>query len=301
MKRIMRTHHERGFTLIELLVVMTILTILLGLFIGAGVAVTRNARASATKNILLSLDRALEECMMANGGALPPFNRLAYAGVPGYDGPNGDASPMNYVTAPDAPMPQRPDASVFIRQAKGIGDVDAILASIPERFLVLTVIPQDQAPNHADVQANFADVSPSVVDSWADESWQGYSATGDVTSAWRIREQSLIYYVHPNNRRARADASLDAFPDAQELYGACANGRPYFMSAGPDGFYGHPEEIAAIVAHYGLAKQSSGESDEAFWNRALLQARKDNLYSTPVDINFSIKSSVLQNFNPPAP
>src|SRR5690606_36743971 len=121
----------------------------------------------------------------------------------------------------------------------------------------------------------------------------------DLAEAWPIREQSLIYYVHPNNRRSRADASLDEYPDAQELYGACVNGRPYFFSAGPDGFYGHPDELASIINYYGMQPHSGGESDEEFWNRALLEARKDNLYSMPVDINFMINESVFQYFCPP--
>lgn len=291
-----RTHPGRGFTLLELLVVIGIIAILIGLVVGAGVAITRNAKANATRGVLTALDRALDEFIVNNGGNIPTFDRADYAGVPGFDGPNGVDADTGYLNDADDPMPQRPDASVFIRQARGVGDVDAILAGIPERFLVTTALPRNVSVPSA-LEANMYDTAPSVLDAWANDGWTGYlanrpSGVDPVKAAWPIREQSLVYYVHPNNRRDRSRSSLDAKPDAQELYGSTLNGRPYFFSAGPDGFYGHPEEGPDIVARFGLSK-TQGESDADFRQRALLRAREDNIYSYAVDINFRMKDEVI--------
>lgn len=291
-RRPSNNQRRRAFTLLELLVVISIIAILIGLLIGAGVAVTRNGKRNATKGALEALNRALDEYIIANGNNIPPFNALDYACTPGGDGPNGDTNTSAYVS--NGYMPQRPDASVFIRQARGIGDVDAILGAIPDRFLIVTAAPRTATPI-PECQGNEFDTAPSVVDAWSDSDWPGI--VGDPTDsavierAWPIRKQSLIYYVHPNNRRDRSDPALDQFPDAQELYGSTVNARPYFFSAGPDGFYGHPDEIPQIAAFYGIDITGANPNDAK--NLALKKAREDNLYSAPVNIDFRVADGVL--------
>ncbi len=296
-----RSHHS-AFTLLELLVVISIIALLISLLIGAGVAITRNAKLNQTKGVLTALDRALEEFMMANNGNIPLFDRRDFAGVPGRDGPNGKDSPTAtpdpaaYLTNPRSPMPQRPDASVFVRRARGVGDVDAIIGGIPERFLVVTVMSQSTVITSDPIlEANERDTSPSFLDAWANDQWPSLIQVGD-DDAWPIQKQSLIYYVHPGNRRNRTDTSLDVFPDAQELYGETVNGRPYFMSAGPDGFYGHPSKLREIANFYDMKAITFEEK-----NRVLLQARKDNLYSTPVNINFKIREGVINELTTQSP
>jgi len=299
---------RRAFTLLELLVVITILLVLIGLFIGAGVAITGNQKKSQTRGVLEALNRALDEYMIANANNIPPFVREAYACVPGGDGPYGSRVDGSHIV-PDSTymmdtdsMPQRPDASVFIRQARGIGAVDSILSQLPSQFLIVTAIPEDLVSAGANCPiGNLTNSAPSVVDAWAVDDWQGLQGdSGGVNAdtAWPILEQSLIYYVHPNNRRDRSAASsLEEYADAQELYGSCVNGRPYFFSAGPDGFYGHPREIPEIVARFNLT-QRQGENDDDYWNRALREARNDNLYSAPIDIDFRVNVDVIQALMP---
>lgn len=284
---------RRAFTLLELLVVISIIAILLGLMLAAGVAITRNSKTSATRGVIAALDRSLEEFLVANNGAPPPFVRESYACAPGFDGPTPNATPAEYKNG-DGIMPQRPDASVFVRQARGVGDVDAIIGAIPERFSIVTAFPRTEAAD-SDCFGNEFDTAPSFVDSWSNDEWPGFNGPGSAESAWPIRKQSLIYYVHPDNRRDRSGASFDEFPDAQELYGAVVNGRPYFFSAGPDGFYGHPEEFDDIVAAYGMALQQP-EDETAFRNRVLRQAREDNIYSMPINLDFTISEEVLDTF-----
>lgn len=291
---------RRGFTLLELLVVISIIVILVSLLVGAGLAVTRNSRANATKGVLESLNRALDEFIVENNNNIPPFDRESYAAVPGWDGPNGGDPDTDYLNESDNPMPQRPDASVFVRQARGVGEVDAILAGVPERFVIPTAVPRSVTVGGGSIiEANMYDTAPSFVDAWASTDWPGIAdlGSGGFEDAWPIRDQTLIYYIHPNNRRDRSPSGNPEFPDAQELYGSIVNGRPYFLSAGPDRFYGHPEEGPDIQSFYGMS-QVPGESEEEFKNRVLRKAREDNIYSAPVNIDFVIDPDVIQEFWP---
>lgn len=288
-----------GFTLLELLVVISIIVILVSLLVGAGLAVTRNSRANATKGVLESLNRALDEFIVENNNNIPPFVRESYAAVPGWDGPNGGSNPLSdYLNNPDNPMPQRPDASVFVRQARGVGEVDAILSGVPERFVIPTAVPRSvNVSGGSIIQDNMHDTAPSFVDAWAAADWPGIADVdaGAFQEPWPIREQTLIYYIHPNNRRDRS--ANHEFPDAQELFGSVVNGRPYFLSAGPDRFYGHPEEGPEIESFFGMSR-AAGESVEDYKNRVLRKAREDNLYSAPVNIEFRIPLDVINAFWP---
>ena len=210
-----------GFTLIELLVVVSIIAILVTAIVSVGVRVFTVRKGDATRSVLRTLDRALDEYIEANSG--PPRYKVAlYEDRPGDD---NDLEPYN--GEDHAP---RPDASVFLLQAQGFGEVDAIVTGIPEEFLVTTDLDRD--------------TTPSVLDAWAVEGW------GD---PWPVASQQLVYFVHPKNRLA------------QDLYGQCVNGRPYFMSAGPDLLYGLRDEFPNL----------SGEAAK----EAAIKALEDNVYS----------------------
>lgn len=196
------TRGGRGFTLIELLVVMIIIIILVGIVAGVGTGLIRDSRGKVTRDLLRTLDRVMVEYEAASR-KLPtyPTDDLVddlYEGVPGPD--NDDI-----VTYGGRVGVRRPDTAVFLKQAKGVGVVDDILKDIPARFLKPTITNGDPDP------------TPSVVDAWARKEW---------AAPWPVAEQTLVYYIHPGNKLA------------QDLYGRCINGRPYFLSAGPDNLYG---------------------------------------------------------------
>jgi len=218
------TQSRAGFTLLELLIVIGIITLLVGVLLAVGLRAIRSQDERATKNVLISLDRALSEYILV-AGSIPKYNAQAYAQVPGPD---------------NTPGLDRPDSSVFIRQATGYGEVDAIIRGIPERFLITTVTGPESDPIAGDT-------TPSVIDAWAvvDELWQ---------APFPVAAQQLVYYVHPEN------------VIAQELFGRCVNGRPYFMSAGPDRKYGFESEYSEIT-------NSQQRLDAAF------KALEDNIYS----------------------
>jgi len=278
-----------AFTMVELLVVVTVIALLISILIGVGVAVMQNAQARTTQQTLATLDRALEEYMVALNTTEPPPHRPAnYDRVPGPDGPNGreeglvSATPIIEFEPGQGDQPERPDASVFLRQIRGVGEADAIIASIPDRFLVITAMPPSDAVEPID-----RDSTPSVVDAWADEAWVT-QRQGPAREWWPIAEQSLIYYVHPDNRRPDSAEK----PDAQDLYGQTVNNRPYFMSAGADGFYGHWTEFEAIQRRYEVRRRD-GESELEFVSRVFNRAREDNLYSYEVDVSFDVNETIL--------
>ncbi|MDX2114357.1 MAG: prepilin-type N-terminal cleavage/methylation domain-containing protein [Planctomycetota bacterium] len=242
----MRPRARRAFTLIEILVVAAVIVVLLAIVAGVGVAVLNRQQGTATSQVLSTLDRALDEYMQTAGNGAPPkYSRADYVEVPGPSVVLGDSKYFRDFGSAGTSYPIRPDAAVFVRQTIGAGRVQDIIQGIGERFLRLTTTPGQGAVSGRDI-----DPTPSIVDLWAKEDWV---APFDPATSSGDTNQSLIYYVHPNNLLA------------QELYGRCVNGRPYFMSAGPDRKYGLRSEFPA-----------SATKDE------VENALKDNVYSYAV-------------------
>lgn len=213
----------RAFTLVELLVVITLIAILVGLIGGVGARVVQSRKVAVTQGILGALDRALDE-FNALTSSIPAYRPEDYDKVPGE---NNDSSDTKFFPLyRGGNHPTRPDASVFIRQVFGTGEVDAIIRGMGERFLIITPGKDDGTTDSSEPNDDF---TPSVVDYWAQEPWSDDAQN----KKWDITKQQLIYYVHPDNLMA------------QDLYGQCINRRPYFMSAGPDLKYGLGSEFNA--------------------------------------------------------
>ena len=216
---------RRAFTLLELLVVIVIIAVLVGLVAGAGVAVLGNRKVKLTEDILSTLDRALTDYMISNGGNAPNYMAEQYFNTPGTGyHPNSAATNTSsnsdaWTTLDGVMYPRHPDAAVFLRSAQGFGAVDAILEGLGDRWLIATPQPAIvPTPPPGSLELNSDDGTPSVLDAWADPR--------DWIDPWPVLGITTIYYVHPDNELA------------QRLYGRCVGGRPYFFSAGPDGLYG---------------------------------------------------------------
>lgn len=243
---------RRGFTLIELMVVIGIIALLIGVSLAVGPKVLDGQRVAATKNVLASLDRMLDEVVDSTGG-VPPYNPIDYAGVPGaLLAPRPDSPP----TGPeeygdnDGEHVRFPAAGVFVNQAQGVSQAEAILAGVAPKFIV-TAQREPAEPDADDVVQPFV---PNVLDAWATRTeWE---------APYAQLSNTLILYVHPRNLLA------------QRLYGRCVNDRPYFMSAGPDRLYGS----TAQISRRGGVTTQLGETDPNLVEAAVAGLR-DNIYS----------------------
>ncbi len=243
---IVRSRTSRnGFTLVELLVVIAVLFVLVSLSITVGALVTAGGNKRATQSVLSSLDRALQEYVGITG-TVPPYVPNQYEAVPGPDAALTDYEGLM--------QPRRPDTAVFVSQVSGIGEAGSIINNLPSRFrFARTGIPNGTGAFNRIISAE----TPSIIDAWGDTDWAiPYLAT----------EQHLVYYVHPDNTLA------------QDLYGACINGLPYFVSAGADGLYGLNDDDFILEPDDASLATAGSHS-----HQTVLAAQKDNLTSYTVE------------------
>lgn len=246
-----------GFTLLELLVVVGIIALLAAIVLGVGPKVLGGQQRAATQATLRALDGMLDEYVHTQGGSLPAWNAADYTGAPGGDlvtpgdrllttvDPNSDTAWSRYPDANGAVYPRFPEASVFVRAARGCCEAaDKILAELPPSMIRPTIMPEDTS-----AQGDETDPSPSVLDAWGSkEPWD---------APFVLFDAKPVLFVHPKNLLAQA------------LYGKCVNGKAYFMSAGPDRRYGTTSEFTP-----------DGRRDGTKTAQALA-ALKDNVYSYP--------------------
>ncbi len=237
MNRVRRSN--RGFTLLELLAVMAIIGLLAGMIVTASVVVVKKQRVRTTRDVLMKLDQVLEE-YLSQRNAVPAFIAVQYDRVP------DDTAVLHSYRGED--YPDRPDASVFLRSVRGVGECDLLMSGLPDRYLIRTNGERDDELG----------AMPSVGDAWGE---------------WPDDPRGLVYYVHPDNHLAQA------------FYGRCVNRRPYFVSSGPDGKFGHPGEIALS----GVGVEDAQELQDQ-----LIEWRSDNVYSYEgVDVEMAVGRAAL--------
>lgn len=265
-----RSEARRAFTLIELLVVIGVIVILASITLTVGPRVIDARRAAATEQMLVRLDGFLESYIQENGG-VPPSGELAfrdfwrqiqapatnpatsdiemartrYGNVANHL-PTGetDASQMEPMYPDEDGVFLRPSSAIFVEQIRGSSTFDD-----------LAKLPASRVANLAGANADGDSVQiTALLDSWGDPS--------------RPYERHILY-VHPDNTRA------------QQLYGWCVNGRPYFMSAGADGVYGTIQDLPFHERRRmrsNSAPFTTPEAREKFFRERL----SDNVYSYPV-------------------
>jgi len=252
---------RRGFTLLELLVSISVILILVGIVSVVGFGALGGQKAAQTRGLLSSLDRALEEYYLAVGD-FPKYRTSDYTFRPGtaWDVDSGGvadaaagslALPAFAADSQNVFHARKPSAGVFLAQARGVAESDAIISSLPVSLLLTT-------PRRTGVAATTDLNAITVLDGWSKPETQWGQAKSAGNPAYPALRQSYILYVHPSNTVA------------QDLYGGCRNGRPYFMSAGPDTSVGLRGELDPIYL---------GVPDEADRVHGFL---KDNISSYPV-------------------
>lgn len=246
-----RTHN--AFSLVELLVVIGIIIILATITIGLGPRLVESRREAAAEQLLSTLDRAVEEFTVSarrsttrgDEAHIAFWERIpeSSAEVEALRRRFGD-HPQARVNAQGGDRYlRRPDAAIFIRQARGVGAVDDIIAGLPERYVSI-------------LYGRAASSGPGGPDDLG-------GALGDPPSAISILDpwKNPILFVHPDN------------PVAQRLFGRCVGNRPYFVSAGSDGVYG----LAADLPPAQLARATDSRGPGL---RAVLEgALTDNITS----------------------
>lgn len=118
------TNTRRAFTLVELLTVIGIIGVLATILLVAGASVIRAQKASQTKGLLETLDRALDEYRHVYD-RYPNYSRDRYAELQAVT--NGG----NYDTFAGESHPKQPEFALFYLQTRGVGVVDSLLQALP--------------------------------------------------------------------------------------------------------------------------------------------------------------------------
>lgn len=258
-----------AFTLIELLVVIGIIVLLTAITLAVGPSVLDARKSSTSEQIITGLDGVLETYIQERGGAVPldpgpAFFRLWDDNIPQALGnPNesdlertrafyGNESNLENFDTDIVPVTAnserefiRPSSMMFLYQAKGVSGVDDSIGSIPSSRLV-QIFAEDADNNPVSLTG--------VLDAWG--------------NAARPYERHILY-VHPSNERA------------QQLYGYCQNGRPYFLSAGADGVYGSVHDLSSSLREQARRGEGPFRSDDDK-KRFFEKARADNVTSYEV-------------------
>jgi len=272
-----RTIHPArpAFTLIELLVVMGIILALASLTLVIGGRVLDSRKAATTEQMVTGLDGILEMYVQDRRGAMPPP-----PGPEWWINDNGQAPQNNgwddltsgfaeitnrYGGAAVSDVTVDNDITPVTDQDPVTGEREYIR---PTSGLFTYQVRGSSGADEALGRFPSTQLAPiratgmvAVIDAWGDAKEPQYRH---------------ILYVHPSNQRA------------QQLYGFCQNGRPYFLSAGPDGIYGSVHDLPNKTARnelrrYGTAQAGpyrtwDGERVAKFFR----EAKADNVASYPV-------------------
>ena len=264
---ILRTNARRGFSLIELLVVIGIILVLTTISVVVGNRVIDSRKAATTQQIITGLDGVLETYIQERSGSVPAYNPAAlldlWASIP-------DSEPTSIVER--------------IRHRYGDKQVDGVPTFEND------ITPVTDTPNPATGEVDFIRPSSAMFAAQVrgvagvNEAFGRFPSSrlvpfpGDtgmvaVLDAWSdsvTPDRGHILYVHPSNQRA------------QQLYGYCQNGRPYFLSAGGDGIYGSIHDIESRADRDRVRNRrrpfQTSEEIVAFFQKA----RADNVTSYEV-------------------
>jgi prepilin-type N-terminal cleavage/methylation domain-containing protein len=239
------SHAHRGFTLIELLITISVIAVLIAAVFGVGRQVVTRQKINQTKGVLNSLDRALQEYQIENR-VFPRTDTDSYLDGLWRSEAGGESPVVNDQTG-----------QTFLGGVTNYRGEEFAWLPNAAYFLYLS-------DGYENIDAIISGIPSQFTQTIQVDT--GVFRT-QALDAW----DNPILFVTPDN------------PLAQAIFGQCPSGRPYFMSAGPDGHYG----VATDVGVDGLA------NDELLRSK-IAEYREDNVYSiTPGDIDGSFNPSSL--------
>lgn len=224
----------RGFTLIELVVVIAVILVVAGITLSVGVVVVEQSERYRTRVTVELLDAAVKEWELAADRRLTWWN--------------GDDDPALW---------DRADIHGDTPEVLIISEVLEVIRRAEAARTILARIDPDIVHTYA------AGAVPPWVDGALDPRFIGALT---VLDAW----DTPIYATHPGRAWTSADGAsgIDRDDDGtihtpnEHHYGTAPNRQVVFVSAGPDGRFGLPQEFPG----YGNYK-------------AIAEARKDNIFS----------------------
>lgn len=235
---------RRAFTLIEMLITISVIVVLVAAVFGIGLQVVNRQKINQTNGVLSSLDRALQEYQLESR-VFPRVDTENYLDGLWRNAASGQSPVVNQETG-----------QTFLGGVANYRGEDFTWLPNAAYFLFL-------AEGYENIDSILGGI-PSQF-SVTVQIDTGVFRT-QVTDAWG----NPIIFVTPDN------------PLAQAIFGQCPSGRPYFMSAGPDGHYGVRTD-----------QGTDGLSNDDLRSK-LAEYRKDNIYSVvPGDIDNSFNPSNL--------
>jgi prepilin-type N-terminal cleavage/methylation domain-containing protein len=255
---------RRGYTLIEITLVVSIIVVLVALTISAGSAILAKAQREKTEGTLRVLDQAMaewsqvKERQMTYGLPGLPFDARFYdITAPLTTSIDFSGAYENGSTYSESDLLEGLNGNVLERGAGVMPSVMAHLAIVPQSKSLLGAIdPSLSKPRQLHIDGD-AIQTMLIVDAWM----------GPVLAI--LPGRVWIPAVDQGTETIKdTDGTIRTIEEV--VMGACVNGRPYFVSSGPDRRFGHLE----------YTDTGSGESPPSGSDR--YQQTADNLYSYEV-------------------
>jgi len=213
----MPKNFTRAFSLIEMMIVIGIIAILAGLTLGISNAVLRGSEIRKTEDAITLLDTALQEWELEMGRSIT-FQDFAAIEIEEETGILGRYDMYNEGIFVDTGFSGTPIAQ------------ESINDGINQRALdIWNLLNENEAS-----KAILAKIHPNLILDIGDgrrvvDAWQ--NPIGIIYPGIKYSDQ----YSHYEDR----SGDLSVIDQAEDGLGSCINLRPYFVSAGPDGTWGH--------------------------------------------------------------
>ncbi len=226
-----RTHaasEGRGFTLIELLIVILIISVLIALGLAVGSRVIGGGKAGQTRDLLKTLDNALNSYVQATDRSVP-----ASIIDPRQDegAPTGTIIYFPLADAVDDSTGERINSvGLFIVEARRVAGVANLLDGLDARNFQEFAYTASPDPMPGDNEP----LLPTVLDAWGNPIRFVHPAFHGVRRSGEAVDDILGPAPSPATAYFPSDIRRDpAMGDADG--GLTTNSQPYFYSAGPDG------------------------------------------------------------------